>query len=156
MWKLVIENADGTSYWTEHFSSEQELNKWLDTERTRPYWKSEFTTEITDITPPVIIPDAKQIAIQKGLMAQQVGAECIAHVYALNEAKFTAGTLTTQDFQSILADPVLQQIERLLWNGSLASAKQMIQSYSSQFFSADEIISIVSVIETGLKQQEFV
>lgn len=90
---------------------------------------------------------ANQDAIQKGLQCQTVGATCVAQVYALNEAKFTAGTLTTQDFQTILADQTLLTIERLLWNGSLATAKAMIQAYTSPYFTSDDIASIVAIID---------
>jgi hypothetical protein len=52
MIKLVIKQADGSVYWTEHFNLLSDLNKWLNEERNRPYWKQDFTTEMTDLTPP--------------------------------------------------------------------------------------------------------
>lgn len=52
MFKLTIRKQDGSIYWTEHFNSEPELNRWLDTEKTRPYWNRQYTTEIEDLTPP--------------------------------------------------------------------------------------------------------
>lgn len=48
--ELVIKNADGSTYWRESFESKLSLNQWLNEEKTRPYWKKEFTTEIVDHT----------------------------------------------------------------------------------------------------------
>jgi hypothetical protein len=106
---------------------------------------AQFTITSLDITAQL----AAQASLQKGLEAQSVGAMAVAQVYVLNEAKFAAGTLTTQDFQTILADTTLQTIERLLWNGSLATAKAMIQAYSSPYFSADDIASVVAILDNS-------
>jgi hypothetical protein len=53
MIKLEILNADGSIYWTEHFNSVQHQEEWLVEEQTRPYYKAEFTTVVTDLTPVV-------------------------------------------------------------------------------------------------------
>lgn len=53
MFKLTIKRADGTTYWIERFNRRVDLDAWLADEQTRPYWDSDFTTEIEDITPPV-------------------------------------------------------------------------------------------------------
>lgn len=45
MTKLVINNADGSHYWTEHFNSQDEANAWLAEEKTRPYWDATRTHE---------------------------------------------------------------------------------------------------------------
>ncbi len=52
MFRLIIKRADASIYWTEHFNSLNELNLWLAKEQLRPYWLQEYTTEITDLTPP--------------------------------------------------------------------------------------------------------
>lgn len=112
---------------------------------TQYHFPVEYTITQTDVTAQV----AQQTLLSRGLQAQAVGATAVAQVYALNEAKFTAGTLTTQDFQVILADATLQMIERLLWNGSLATAKAMIQAYNSPYFTADDIASVVAIIDNS-------
>jgi hypothetical protein len=55
--KLTIKRADNSVYWVEHFDSQNDLDKWLAVEMTRPYWNSEFTTETLDITPPPLTQD---------------------------------------------------------------------------------------------------
>lgn len=52
MFKLTIKHEDGSVYWTEHFSSMDDLNKWLDEEKTRHYWDKDFTTQVEDLTQP--------------------------------------------------------------------------------------------------------
>lgn len=52
MFELIIKYANGSVYWVERFQTQTELENWLASERTRPYWKSEFTTETVDHTPP--------------------------------------------------------------------------------------------------------
>lgn len=48
--ELVIKYADGSVYWKENFNSRLELDAWVNREKTRPYWKHNFTTEIVDNT----------------------------------------------------------------------------------------------------------
>lgn len=100
---------------------------------------------ITDVTAQV----SAETLLKKGLEAQTVGASCVAQVYALNEAKFALGTLTSQDFQTILADPTLAMIERLLWNGSLTTAKSMIQSYTGLAFSQSDKDTVIAIIDSS-------
>ncbi len=57
MFTLIIKYANGTVYWTDHFNSMDDLNSWLDVEKTRSYWKEEFTTEVIDNTPPAASQD---------------------------------------------------------------------------------------------------
>lgn len=48
MKKLEIKNPDGSIYWTEHFNNLEMAEKWIDEEKTRPYWKAEFSYSIID------------------------------------------------------------------------------------------------------------
>lgn len=47
--QLKIYKPDGSIYWIEHFNSTTELQRWLDEEKTRPYWNPEYTHEIVNL-----------------------------------------------------------------------------------------------------------
>lgn len=103
---------------------------------------ADYTITLTDISAQILTEQM----IQKGLQAQQIGATCMAQVYAINEAKLAAGTITTANFEAILADTTLQQIERMLWNGSLASALAMLNTYTSPYYTFSDIATVTAII----------
>lgn len=117
----------------------------LGNEITLYTFAAEFQIIATDITAQL----ATAKLFQDGLAAQEVGAQAIAQVYVINEQKFALGNLTTQQFQTILNDATLQTIERLLTNGSLQTAKTMIAAYSSPYFSADDIASVIAILNNS-------
>jgi hypothetical protein len=80
---LIIKNADGSIYWTENFNSKRELNGWLNEEKTRPYWKKEFTTEIID--------NSDAIKAQEEAVAEQTTEGTQEEVQAVVEAPKKAG-----------------------------------------------------------------
>lgn len=47
---LNIYNEDGSLYWKEHFNDEKDLEKWLEEEKTRPYWNQKFKIDIQEIS----------------------------------------------------------------------------------------------------------
>ena len=107
---------------------------------------AEYELIQTDITAQV----AAQKLLEKGLAAQAVGAGVVAQVWAINQGKYAAGTLTDANLQAIVSDATLQTIERLLWNGSLEMALALINSYSSPYFSASDIATIIAPINVFL------
>jgi hypothetical protein len=86
---------------------------------------------------------AHDIAVEKGKACQDFGAKVIATVWALNEGK----NLSSTDFQAILADATLATVERLLWSGSLKTARAVIASYSGTAFSAAEKAAVLAMID---------
>jgi len=50
MFKLIIKKEDLSIYWQETFNSLDQLNLWLNIEKTRNYWQETFTEEIIDLT----------------------------------------------------------------------------------------------------------
>jgi hypothetical protein len=84
---LNIYNEDGSLYWKEHFNRQEDLDKWLEEEKTRPYWNKNFVTEIEDIPQPDLseredqmqkIQEKKQSAKEKllalGLDEEEISA----------------------------------------------------------------------------------
>lgn len=45
---LSIKTGKGAIYGTEYFNDRASCDKWLALEKTRPYWKKDFTTEIIE------------------------------------------------------------------------------------------------------------
>lgn len=89
---------------------------------------------------------AQQQAVQTALQNQSVGATIIANVAALNESLLAAGTMTQATFATYLADQNVLNIERLLWNGSLVTAKALIQSTNlSAYYTADQVNTILAL-----------
>lgn len=46
---LNILNSDGSLYWKETFNTQDDLDSWLNEEKTRPYWNSDFMCKIEEI-----------------------------------------------------------------------------------------------------------
>ena len=102
----------------------------------------DYTIVATDITAQV----TRAAAVQVALTNQSKGAIIIANVSALNESKLQAGTMTQQTFTALLADQNLLNIERLLWNGSLVTAKALTQAANlSAYYTTDEVNSIIAL-----------
>lgn len=75
MFKLTIKNADASVYWTQKFKTMALLNAWLDEEKTRSYWKQEFTTEILDVTPVPVSPDPAMVLRRQQMLALKARLE---------------------------------------------------------------------------------
>jgi hypothetical protein len=48
-YRLRIYKPDDSIYWTEYANSVDDLEQWLREERTRPYWKIDWRTEIKEL-----------------------------------------------------------------------------------------------------------
>jgi len=83
---------------------------------------------------------------QESVEALNLGFEIVADIREINKAKIAAQTL---DVAALLADPVVANIERALWNGSLDTAKALINGLQS-FYSAEEKAPIVEKIDAHL------
>ena len=105
--------------------------------RTEYKLPAEFTITQTDITPQTEFEKLKQEA----LAAQAKGAEIIAYVTAINLSK----AITSAQVQALLTDPVLQEVQQLLWVGALKTAKAVIEQYNNPFYTAEEKASILAL-----------
>lgn len=96
----------------------------------------QFQIETMDITEET----NRQKKVQKGINRQSKGMQILACVFAINEAK----DLSLEEFNNFLNDQKLQRIERLLINGSLKTAKILIESLDEKYFSLSEKQSILN------------
>lgn len=64
MISLTLKRKDGSTYWQMHFNSQDECDKWLNEEKTRPYWDNEFVSEIVQ-SPVLETPDPSIEAAKK-------------------------------------------------------------------------------------------
>jgi hypothetical protein len=137
------------AYVTEITSSEI----WGRNERTEIQEDLE-TGEITEVTIPaqwnfsvedITAQHQIETKVKNALKAQEVGAKIIARVWAINESK----QLNAQSFNALMNDASLSRIERLLWTGSLKTAKILITSLDDTYFSADEKAEILAMIDNS-------
>lgn len=110
------------------------------------YFPSGFVAEIIDVS--AIKRKEKRIA--RGKARIEMGAQIIAEIVAINEERLELGVLTDEEFMAMLNDPILFKIERLLWNGSLESAKSMIQAMPETYFNSVQINYILDMINNFL------
>jgi hypothetical protein len=54
-YKLTIKKSNGDIYWVERFKSQESLDRWLDEEKTRKYWKASYVVSIDEITNPAYV-----------------------------------------------------------------------------------------------------
>lgn len=98
---------------------------------------AEYVIEQVDITQELELEKRKQAA----MAAQAKGAEIIAYVTAINDSK----AITIEQVQALLMDPMLQEIQQLLWVGALQTAKKLIEAYNNPFYTADEKANILAM-----------
>jgi hypothetical protein len=48
MFELILNYADGSSWFAGAFQDMDSLNKWLNEEKTRSYWKQDTVADIVD------------------------------------------------------------------------------------------------------------
>lgn len=101
-----------------------------------------FTVEITDVTAEY----AEKAAVALAKARRQAGEGVMDKVFAINMSK----NLSPQQFQALLQNPTLGAVERLLKNGSLATAKALIESMAETYYTGPEKASIISDIDLAL------
>jgi hypothetical protein len=115
--------------------------------------QSEFEIEVVYQIPDQFViadPSAEELAQElaakekkESVEALNLGMDIIADIRTLNKAKLLAGTLTLNE---LFADQNVALIERLLWLGSLTTAKGLIQGLAV-FYSAEEKAPIIAKID---------
>ncbi len=139
MFKATI-LKDNVVYQEAKFPTQNEADVWIASLTSFGQFEDPaFTSTIEDTTTIDIVTEFTA----NGLKAQEIGARVIAKVWAINEAK----DIDAQSFGALRADTNLQNIERLLWNGSLKTAKILIQALDEQFFNTQEKLDIIAVLD---------
>jgi hypothetical protein len=99
---------------------------------------ADYRFEQTDITAEV----AAEALANSGLARQELGARVIAKVYAMNEAK----NISAETFAALMSDANIERIERMLWTGSLKTAKMMIQALDNTFLTEGEKQTLLDML----------
>lgn len=106
----------------------------------------DFTVTLIDISLQVL----KEERALKGKKNQDFGASVIAQVYGINQAKILDGTFDNTTLQALLTNATLAQVERFLFNGSIETAKALIQTLDNTFYTNDEKAFIIGLIDEYL------
>jgi hypothetical protein len=152
---LTITSQTGNPFLIQSFPTAAQAAVGLLQIKANPLWVStNIVTQTGEDDPaptPPALPTAQQLAIMAGLRAQGVGAQALALVYSINEANLAAQTLSSAQFTAMMADANLALIERLLFNGSLQTALNMIRVLPSIYFTSANINTIEAfIVASGL------
>lgn len=159
--KLVEIKKDNIVTNSAKFSSQQEADAWLaqeiannsfglperpelddNGEPTGNTIPAEYTIVQEDISAQI----AAQLSKQESIEALNLGFDIMADIRTLNKAKIAAQEL---DFAALLSNSTVANIERALFNGSLDTAKTLINGLEG-FYSAGEKAVIVAKIDQHL------
>lgn len=102
----------------------------------------DYTIEITDVGAEY---DQRKI-LDNAKKAREVGQQVIDQVWSVNTSN---PNMTPELFNQIVNDPQLQQIERLLRNGSLKTVRAMLTTLDSPFFSDTDKQRIIALIDSS-------
>lgn len=95
------------------------------------------------------IQEQYEIDLGTAIRNQRKGSEVLAHIYALNMQKLRAGTISAEDLAGLLTATDLVAIERYLLNGSLQTARSLIEASTGTYFTSEDKIKILAVIDEG-------
>lgn len=140
MFRVSIKNKENVETNASEFNSIPECELWI--EENHDYFPENYTYEIVNVSQLKIF----ELARKKGLKNQSIGREVLAIIYAINNEKTNLGLLTQESLSAMLSDKNLQIIERLLLNGSLGSATQMIMNIPDQYFNSENKQLILNYI----------
>jgi hypothetical protein len=105
---------------------------------------AEYTVVIEDITAQL----EKEKALEKSKLALALGADLVAEIRLININK----NMSAEVYLALIQDQSLAAIERLLWVGSFETAKAFIQSYDGPFYTSEEKLSIITLIDSAIEK----
>jgi hypothetical protein len=107
---------------------------------------AEYTVEISDATAEY----QAELDEQESREAIDLGVTIIAKVRTINKSKLRSGAWDAAKLQQLLVNQDLSNLERLCWNGTLSTAKALIQSLDNTFYSSQEKQEIIALIDAHL------
>jgi hypothetical protein len=144
MIRVTVIRPDNSVYGYIDLPNETAIDSWIAecTANGSNWVQTGCTLQRTDVSAQA----TKDQLVAQSLKNQSIGASIIANVAATNEMKLAANTMSQQTFTALLADQNVLNIERLLWNGSLVTAKALIQATDlSAYYTSDEIATILAL-----------
>jgi hypothetical protein len=139
MFKVEILN-NGIVTNVAEFESVPKCSQWI--AENSQYFPDGFSSQITNIS------EQKQFEAdeRQALLNQNIGRGVLAKIYAINMQKIRLGLLSPSQLQALLSDQTLANIERLLLNGSLGSALQIIINLPDTYFNTEQKQIILNYI----------
>lgn len=107
---------------------------------------AQYTVETSDITAEV----TAQEELQESEEAINVGVAIIAKVRTINKLKLRNTIWDAATFNALLINPTMANIERACWNGSLSTAKALVQSLDNTYYTNEEKQIIIDMINAHL------
>jgi hypothetical protein len=126
------------------FPTVPECDAWI--AENNDYFPAGYVSQIIDIS----ALRRKQRRIELGRKRIRFGADVISEIVAINEERLELGIMTEDQFTALLNDPLLFKIERLLWNGSIVTAKTLIESMPDTHFNSTHKQYILDLINEFL------
>jgi hypothetical protein len=145
------------------FESMELANAWLEKGKNAEWWgkpeqieldlegvptgniiPAEYTVLIEDITAQI----EKEKALEKSKLALALGADLVAEIRLLNINK----NMSAEVYLALIQDQSLAAIERLLWVGSFETAKAFIQAYVGPYYTEEDKIFIISLIDSAIQK----
>jgi len=142
MFKIEIKKDNVLTNYSE-FKTVPECEAWEN--ENKDYFPQGYVSNIINISQVKrFLADEK-----KGYQNQETGRRVLAKIYAINMEKIRLGLIDEAGLQAILSNPTLAVIERLLLNGSVGSALNLINNLPDTFFTADQKSMIVQFIQAS-------
>jgi len=126
----------------EDISSALETRENIDPKTQESFTEYKLAAEYEIVQEDITEKIDEQTRVNEGKNRQEIGASVIAKVYAINESK----NISPEVFAALIADVNLERIERMLWTGSLRTAKLMIQALDNTYFTTQEKQSILDML----------
>jgi hypothetical protein len=147
MFKAIIKNSQNVNTNEATFRTRPEAETWGQVVLNTKPNNQGFSLSIIDNSEGV----RKQRRILNARKRLDFGIDLMVEILAINEERLELGLLTEGQFQAILSNPVLANIERLIYNGSIGTARSLIASLDDIYFNSVQKEYILEKIDSFLE-----